>query len=129
MPGHPQSRARDEIVRQIGNALREEKNNLGALVSYEMGKSLQEGMGEVQEIIEKKEGLHFKPIILLNDLAQKFRKDRFRNGAINFSSQEVRFQLDEKGRPLGIIIKESKDAHKLIEEFMLLANRTIAAYI
>lgn len=84
---------------------------------------------EVQEIIEKKEGLHFKPIILLNDLAQKFRKDRFRNGAINFSSQEVRFQLDEKGRPLGIIIKESKDAHKLIEEFMLLANRTIAAYI
>lgn len=84
---------------------------------------------EVQEIIEKKEGLHFKPILLLNDLAQKFRKDRFRNGAINFSSQEVRFQLDEKGKPLGIIVKESKDAHKLIEEFMLLANRTIAAYV
>ncbi|MBL0182836.1 MAG: ribonuclease R [Chitinophagaceae bacterium] len=84
---------------------------------------------EVQEIIEKKEGLHFKPILLLNELAQKFRKDRFRNGAINFSSQEVRFQLDEKGKPIGIVIKESKDAHKLIEEFMLLANRTIAAYI
>jgi len=84
---------------------------------------------EVQEIIEKKEGLQFKPILLLNELAQKFRKDRFRNGAINFSSQEVRFQLDEKGKPIGIVIKESKDAHKLIEEFMLLANRTIAAYI
>ena len=84
---------------------------------------------EVQGIIEKKDGLHFKPLILLNDLAQKFRRERFRNGAINFSSQEVRFQLDEKGKPLGIIIKESKEAHKLIEEFMLLANRTIATYI
>ena len=84
---------------------------------------------EVQEIIEKKDGLHYKPIMLLNDLAQKFRRERFRNGAINFSSQEVRFQLDEKGKPIGIVIKESKDAHKLIEEFMLLANRTIATYV
>lgn len=84
---------------------------------------------EVQDIIEKKEGLHFKPILLLNDLAQKFRKDRFRNGAINFSSQEVRFKLDEKGKPLGIVIKESKEAHKLIEEFMLLANRAVAEYV
>jgi ribonuclease R len=84
---------------------------------------------EVQEIIEKKDGLHYKPIMLLNDLAQKFRRERFRNGAINFSSQEVRFQLDEKGKPIGIVVKESKDAHKLIEEFMLLANRTVAEYI
>ena len=84
---------------------------------------------EVQEIIEKKDGLHYKPILLLNDLAQKFRRERFRNGAINFSSQEVRFKLDEKAKPLGIIIKESKEANKLIEEFMLLANRTIATYI
>ncbi|MGG9963755.1 ribonuclease R [Ferruginibacter sp. SUN106] len=84
---------------------------------------------EVQEIIEKKDGLHYKPIMLLNDLAQKFRRERFRKGAINFSSQEVRFQLDEKGKPIGIVVKESKDAHKLIEEFMLLANRTVAEYI
>ncbi len=84
---------------------------------------------EVQEIIEKKDGLHYKPIMLLNDLAQKFRRERFRKGAINFSSQEVRFQLDEKGKPVGIVIKESKDAHKLIEEFMLLANRTVAEYV
>ena len=84
---------------------------------------------EVQDIIEKKDGLHFKAIVLLNDLAQKLRRERFRNGAINFSSQEVRFQLDEKGKPIGIVVKESKDAHKLIEEFMLLANRTIATYI
>ncbi len=84
---------------------------------------------EVQDIIEKKDGLHYKPIVLLNDLAQKFRRERFRSGAINFSSQEVRFQLDDKGKPISIVIKESKDAHKLIEEFMLLANRTIAAYV
>ena len=84
---------------------------------------------EVQEIIEKKDGLHFKPINLLNDLAKQFREERFKAGAINFSSQEVRFQLDEKGKPIGIVVKESKDAHKLIEEFMLLANRAVATYV
>jgi ribonuclease R len=73
--------------------------------------------------------LHHKPILLLNSLAQEFRKERFKNGAINFSSTEVKFQLDEKGKPIGIVIKESKEAHKLIEEFMLLANRTIAEYV
>lgn len=84
---------------------------------------------EVQDIIEKKEGMHFKAILLLNELAQRFRKDRFKQGAINFSSQEVRFQLDEKGKPIGIIIKESKEAHQLVEEFMLLANRAVAEYV
>ncbi len=84
---------------------------------------------EVQQTIETKEGLHFKPILLLNDLAKQFRKKRFEDGAINFSSTEVRFQLDETGKPIGIIVKESKDAHKLIEEFMLLANRAVAEYV
>lgn len=84
---------------------------------------------EVQQTIETKEGLHLKPILLLNDLARQFRAERFKNGAINFSSTEVKFKLDEKGKPIGIIIKESKEAHKLIEEFMLLANRTIAEYV
>lgn len=84
---------------------------------------------EVQDIIEKKEGLHFKAILLLNELAQRFRKQRFKNGAINFSSQEVKFQLDANGKPVGIVIKESKEAHQLIEEFMLLANRTVAEYV
>ncbi len=84
---------------------------------------------EVQEIIEKKDGLHHKPIVLLNELAKKFRAERFKEGAINFSSTEVRFELDEKGKPIGIIVKESKDAHKLIEEFMLLANRAVASYV
>lgn len=84
---------------------------------------------EVQAIIEEKTGLHAEEILILNELAQKFRKKRFDNGAINFSSQEVRFKLDEKGDPIGIMIKESKEAHQLIEEFMLLANRTVAENI
>jgi ribonuclease R len=54
------------------------------------------------------------------------RKKRFEKGAINFSSQEVRFKLDEKGKPIGIVVKESKESHQLIEELMLLANKTVA---
>ena len=65
----------------------------------------------------------------MNNLAQQFRKRRFDNGAINFSSTEVRFQLDETGKPIGITVKESKEAHKLIEEFMLLANKAVAEYV
>ncbi len=84
---------------------------------------------EVQATIEEKAGLYAEEILILNDLAQRFRKKRFNNGAINFSSQEVRFKLDEKGNPIGIMIKESKEAHQLIEEFMLLANRTVAENI
>jgi ribonuclease R len=81
---------------------------------------------EVQEIIEQKTGPYQPEIELLHDIAQRFRKNRFRKGAINFSSTEVRFRLDEKGKPLGIVVKESKESHQLIEEFMLLANRTVA---
>ena len=81
---------------------------------------------EVQEIIEKQEGLHSEVILQLNSIAQRLRKQRFKKGAINFSSQEVRFKLDENANPIGIIIKESKEAHQLIEEFMLLANKTVA---
>jgi ribonuclease R len=84
---------------------------------------------EVQEVIEKREGLYLDEITLLNNLAQKMRKDRFKKGAINFSSQEVRFVLDENRKPIGITIKESKEAHQLIEEFMLLANKHVAEFI
>ncbi|MDA3616116.1 ribonuclease R [Polluticaenibacter yanchengensis] len=81
---------------------------------------------EAQEIIETGTGDHSAEILLLDKIAKHYRGIRFKNGAINFSSQEVRFKLDEKGKPVGIVVKESKDAHKLIEEFMLLANRTVA---
>lgn len=84
---------------------------------------------EVQQTIESGDGLHFKAILLLNGLAKQFRKQRFDNGAINFSSTEIKFKLDDNGKPIGIMVKESKDAHKLIEEFMLLANRSVAEYV
>lgn len=84
---------------------------------------------EVQEIIEGAKGDHKKEILVLNEMAQTLRAARFGKGAINFSSQEVRFKLDEKGKPIGIVVKESKAAHQLVEEFMLLANRTVAEYV
>src|ERR1700754_1478580 len=84
---------------------------------------------EVQEIIEQRAGLHEPEIATLNELAQAFRKQRFKRGAINFSSTEVRFKLDEKGKPIGIMVKESKESHQLVEEFMLLANRAVAEFV
>ena len=84
---------------------------------------------DVQTIIDTKEGENVEDILLLHDLAQKFRQARFKKGAINFSSQEVRFTLDENAKPIGITVKESKPAHQLIEEFMLLANKTVAENI
>ena len=65
----------------------------------------------------------------MNTLAQRFRRHRFKKGAINFSSTEVRFKLDPKGKPIGIMVKENKESHQLIEEFMLLANREVAEYV
>ena len=84
---------------------------------------------QVQEMIEGADGDHKEELLVLNEIAKILRGERFKKGAINFSSQEVRFKLDEAGVPVGIVIKESKEAHQLIEEFMLLANRTIAEYV
>ena len=84
---------------------------------------------DVQEIIEKKDGEYSEEISILHEIAQRFRKQRIKKGAINFSSTEVRFKLDEKGKPVGIMVKESKESHQLIEEFMLLANRTVASHV
>jgi ribonuclease R len=81
---------------------------------------------DVQAIIETEKGLYPQEVLLLNQLAQYFRKQRFKAGAINFSSTEVRFKLDEDGKPVGVVVKESKESHQLVEEFMLLANRTVA---
>ena len=109
-------------------------NNKGKVKDYWLGKTFihsdhRFNYDEVQEIIEAKTGKYVEEILCLNTLAKNFRKERFKNGAINFSSTEVKFQLDESGKPLGIIVKESKEAHQLIEEFMLLANRTVAAHV
>ena len=84
---------------------------------------------DVQQIIETKEGVHAEEVLLLNSISQQLRKIRFANGAINFSSQEVRFKLDEKGKPIDVVVKESKESHQLIEELMLSANRVVAEHI
>lgn len=84
---------------------------------------------DAQAIIETGKGDFSSEILVLNNLAKQLRERRFANGAINFDRYEVRFNLDENGKPLGVYFKESKEANHLIEEFMLLANRTVAEHI
>lgn len=84
---------------------------------------------EAQAVIETGKGAFSSEILTLNLLAKQLRERRFANGAINFERYEVKFNLDEKGKPLGVFFKESKEANHLIEEFMLLANRTVAEAI
>ena len=84
---------------------------------------------EAQAIIETGEGEFKDEILKLNELAQILRKNRMAAGAVDFDRVEVRFEIDEKGKPLSVYFKESKEANKLIEEFMLLANRTVAERI
>lgn len=81
---------------------------------------------EAQQIIETKEGDFKEEILMLDTLAKTLRKKRFTAGAINFDRYEVKFEIDEKGKPISVYFKVSKDANKLVEEFMLLANRTVA---
>lgn len=84
---------------------------------------------EAQNIIETGEGDYKEEILQLNKLAQILREKRMAAGAINFDRCEVKFEIDEKGKPLSVYFKVSKEANKLIEEFMLLANRTVAEHI
>lgn len=84
---------------------------------------------EAQELIETKTGTYSRELLVLNELAYKLRERKFKQGAISFESTEVKFQLDENGKPTGVYVKERKDAHKLIEDFMLLANRKVAEFI
>ncbi|WP_461787884.1 ribonuclease R [Pedobacter sp.] len=84
---------------------------------------------EAQEVIETKNGDYVEEILKLNELAHILRTAKFKNGAISFESTEVKFKLDEFGKPIGVYVKERKDAHKLIEDFMLLANKKVAEFI
>ncbi len=84
---------------------------------------------EAQDVIETGTGDLADEILLLDRLAKILRKDRYANGSVEFDRAEVRFDIDEKGHPVGVYFKESKDANKLIEEFMLLANKTVATVI
>lgn len=84
---------------------------------------------EAQQVIETGQGNYKAEILTLDRLAKILRQRRFENGAIAFDRVEVRFEIDEQGKPLSVFFKEQKDANKLIEEFMLLANRTVATHI
>lgn len=81
---------------------------------------------EAQEVIETRKGEYVDEILTLDRLAKILRAERYENGSVDFDRVEVRFDIDETGHPTGVYFKESKDANKLIEEFMLLANKTVA---
>lgn len=84
---------------------------------------------EAQQIIETKHGDFAEEVLIMDTIAKALRQKRFSAGAINFDRYEVKFEIDEKGKPLSVYFKESKDSNKLVEEFMLLANRTVAEKI
>lgn len=84
---------------------------------------------QAQEIMDKKRGVFSKELLQLNALAYKLREKRFRKGSIDFDTEEVKFELNEFGYPIGIKKKIRKDAHKLVEDFMLLANKRVAHFV
>ncbi len=82
-----------------------------------------------QEILDKKTGQYFNELDTLNKIAKLFRKDKTQKGAIDFEQEEIAFDLDEKGKPIRIYKKKRLDTHKLVEEYMLLANKEVAEYV
>lgn len=113
-----------------------EMDSKGKVYNSWMGKSVirsdrRMAYEEAQDIIETGQSTDTvgRAILALHAIATKLRAARYKSGAINFETQEVKFQLDENAKPIGVYIKESKEANWLIEEFMLLANRTVAEFI
>ncbi len=109
-------------------------DDTGSVKSYWLGRTVIRSARrftyeEVQEIIDGADGDHKEVVLHLNRIAQSLRKVRFTKGAINFSSKEVRFRLDEEAKPIEVVVKESRESHQLVEEFMLLANRTVAQHV
>ncbi|MEM9919584.1 MAG: ribonuclease R [Bacteroidota bacterium] len=84
---------------------------------------------EAQEVIDSGEGDFAEELKQLNVIAKKLRKEKYKNGAISFESDEVKFRLDEESKPVEVYLKERKEAHLLIEDFMLLANREVATFM
>lgn len=111
-----------------------EMNDEAEVVASRIGRTIIESdrrftYEEAQAIIETGQGDYKDEILTLHHLAQQLRKIRFASGSIDFDRYEVKFEIDEKGRPLNVYFKESKEANKLIEEFMLMANRVVAESI
>ena len=84
---------------------------------------------DAQTGLETGEGPFASELKTLNQLAEKLREKRYQEGSVSFETEEVRFRLDETGKPLGIYLKERKAAHMLVEDFMLLANRQVATFL
>ncbi len=84
---------------------------------------------EAQEILEGKDGPFKEELLQLNQLAHILRVERFKQGSIGFEAPETKFMLDDSGKPIGVYVKERKDAHLLIEDFMLLANKAVARFV
>lgn len=114
------------VVFEMDNDANVKKHRIGRTVIHSDRRFTYE---EVQDMIEGADGDFKEELLVLNDLAKKVRTKRFDNGAISFDRHEVRFEIDEKGKPISVYFKYAKDSNKLIEEFMLLANRTVAEFI
>lgn len=111
-----------------------EMTKRGKLVDYKIAKTIinskrRFSYEEAQEVLESESGDFYKEIIQLNNLAKTLRKKRMREGSIEFSTPEVKFVLDENGKPVEVFKKEIKESNMLIEEFMLLANKIVAQHI
>lgn len=109
-------------------------NDLAEVIDYKIARTIIKSdrrftYEEAQEIIETGKGDFATEVLRLNDLAKKLREKRFASGAIAFERSEVRFEIDDTGKPVSVFFKESKDSNKLIEEFMLLANKYVAQHI
>lgn len=109
-------------------------NSKGEIADYKIAKTVIRSnrrftYEEAQEIIETGKGDYTEEILTLDKLAKILRKNRYENGSVDFDRLEVRFNIDEYGHPVDVYFKESKDANKLIEEFMLLANKAVASFI
>lgn len=109
-------------------------NDLAEVIDYKIARTVIKSdrrftYEEAQEIIETGKGDFATEVLQLNDLAKKLREKRFASGAIAFERSEVQFEIDDTGKPVSVFFKESKDSNKLIEEFMLLANKYVAQHI
>ncbi|MDR0830144.1 MAG: ribonuclease R [Prevotellaceae bacterium] len=109
-------------------------NNVAEILDYQIARTVIKSnrrftYEEAQEIIETNEGNYAFEVLKLNELAKMLRSKRFAFGAIAFERSEMKFELDENGKPLGTYLKIPQDSNNLIEEFMLLANKTVAEHI
>jgi len=111
-----------------------EMNEKGQVIKHRFAKTLihsdhRFSYEQAQDVLEGKSDTISKELLLLNNIAKILRTNRYKNGSINFETTEFKFKLDADGKPLAVIPKERKDCHKLIEDYMLLANRYVAQHL